>query len=90
VQEPNDAFLGNQIVGSCSQYLLTLQNARAISSFSVVSDSSNNSASDFNSGIRNVTVIIVPIIPTHIINLQVVVSKQGVSFAETLAQVNPG
>jgi hypothetical protein len=90
LQEPNDPFLGNQIVGSCSAYLLTLQNARAISSFDVVSDTSNNTTQDFNSGIRNVTVIIVPIIPTHIINLQVVVSQQGVSFAETLSQVQPG
>jgi hypothetical protein len=35
-------------------------------------------------------VIIVPVIPIHIINLQVVVSKQGVSFQEALSQVQPG
>jgi hypothetical protein len=89
LQEPNDQFLGNQIVGSCSAYLLALQNARAISSFDVVSDSSNNTAQDLNSGIRNVTVIIIPTIPTHIIQLTVAISQQGVSFAETLAQVAP-
>ncbi len=90
LQEPNDDFLGRQIVSSCTDYLQTIQNARGISSFTVISDSSNNTAQDFNSGIRNVTVIIVPVIPVHIINLQVVVSKQGVSFAEALSQVNPG
>ncbi len=90
LQEPNDDFLGRQIVGSCSDYLLTLKTARAISSFTVVSDSTNNSAQDFNSGIRNVTVVIVPVIPTHIINLTVVVSKQGVSFTEALSQVQNG
>jgi hypothetical protein len=90
LQEPNDDFLGRQIVASCSDYLQTIQNARGISSFTVVSDSSNNTAQDFNSGIRNVTVIIVPVIPVHIINLQVVVSKQGVSFTEALSQVSPG
>lgn len=90
LQEPNDDFLGRQIVESCSSYLQTLQNARALSGFTVVSDSTNNSAQDFNSGIRNVTVIIIPTIPTHIINLQVVVSKQGVSFTEVLSQVQPG
>jgi len=90
LQEPNDPFLGNQIVGACSAYLLSLQNARALTSFTVVSDTTNNSAQDFNSGIRNVTVIIIPTIPTHIINLQVAISKQGVSFAETLTQVQPG
>lgn len=90
LQEPNDDFLGRQIVASCSDYLQSIQNARGISQFTVISDSSNNTAQDFNSGIRNVTVIIVPVIPVHIINLQVVVSKQGVSFTEALSQVNPG
>lgn len=90
LQEPNDDFLGRQIVASCSDYLQAIQNARGISSFTVISDSSNNSAQDFNSGIRNVTVIIVPTIPVHIINLQVVISKQGVSFQEALSQVQPG
>jgi len=90
LQEPNDDFLGRQIVESCSSYLQAIQNARGISGFTVVSDSSNNSAQDFNSGIRNVTVIIIPTIPTHIINLQVVISKAGVSFQEVLSQVNPG
>lgn len=90
LQEPNDDFTGRQIVASCSDYLQSIQNARGISSFTVVSDASNNTAQDFNSGIRNVTVIIVPVIPIHIINLQVVVSKQGVSFQEALSQVQPG
>jgi hypothetical protein len=90
LQEPNDDFTGRQIVASCSDYLQSIQNARGISSFTVVSDSSNNTAQDFNSGIRNVTVIIVPVIPIHIINLQVVVSQQGVSFQEALSQVQPG
>lgn len=90
LQEPNDDFLGRQIVSSCSDYLQSIQNSRGISQFQVVSDSSNNSAQDFNSGIRNVTVIIIPVIPVHIINLQVVISKQGLSFQEALSQVNPG
>jgi phage tail sheath protein FI len=90
LQEPNDDFTGRQIVASCSDYLQSIQNARGISSFTVISDSSNNTAQDFNSGIRNVTVIIVPVIPIHIINLQVVVSQQGVSFQEALSQVQPG
>jgi len=90
LQEPNDDFLGRQIVGACSSYLQAIQNARGLSGFSVISDSSNNSAQDFNSGIRNVAVIIIPTIPTHLINLQVAISKQGVSFTEALSQINPG
>ncbi len=90
LQEPNDDFTGRQIVASCSDYLQSIQNARGISSFTVISDASNNTAQDFNSGIRNVTVIIIPVIPIHIINLQVAVSKQGVSFQEALSQIQPG
>jgi len=89
LQEPNDDFLGRQIVASCTDYLQSIQNARGISSFTVVSDNSNNTAQDFNSGIRNVTVIVIPLVPTHIINLQVVISQQGVSFTEALSQVTP-
>lgn len=87
LQEPNDDFTGRQIVTSCSQYLQLVQNARGISSFGVASDASNNTAGMFNSGIRTVTVVIVPQIPIHEIDLQVVISKQGVSFTEVLSQV---
>lgn len=87
LQEPNDDFTGRQIVTSCESYLQVIKDARGISDFTVVSDSSNNSAAMFNSGIRRVTVVIVPIIPIHEIQLQVVISKQGVSFKEVLSQV---
>ncbi len=88
LQEPNDEFTGRQIVSACSDYLTVIQNARGINSFTVVSDSSNNSAAMFNSGIRQVTVILVPTIPLHEIQLSIVISKQGISFTETLRQVN--
>ncbi len=87
LQEPNDEFTGRQIVSSCTDYLTTIVNARGIKEFTVVSDSSNNSAAMFNSGIRQVTVIIVPTIPLHEIQLSIVISKQGVSFTETLRQL---
>jgi hypothetical protein len=41
----------------------------------------------FNAGVRRVTVIIVPMIPIHEIQLQMVISKQGISFQEALSQV---
>jgi hypothetical protein len=87
LQEPNDDFTGRAIVGACTQYLQSVKDARGISSFQVISDSSNNSAAMFNSGIRRVTVIIVPVIPIHEIQLQMVISKQGISFQEALSQV---
>lgn len=88
LQEPNDDFTGRQIVSSCSSYLQLIKDARGISDFTVVSDTSNNSAAMFNSGIRRVTVVIVPILPIHEIQLQVVISKQGVSFQEVLQTVS--
>ncbi|QRE00277.1 tail sheath [Burkholderia phage BCSR5] len=88
LQEPNDDFTSRQIVGACSDYLQAVQNARGITAFSVVSDSRNNSAADFNSALRRVSVIIVPTLPIHIIELQVGISKQGVSMDEVLAQLN--
>lgn len=88
LQEPNDEFTGRQIVGACTDYLELIKNARGISSYTVISDTSNNSAAQLNSGIRNVTVIIVPLIPIHEIQLSMVISKQGVTFTETLSQIN--
>jgi hypothetical protein len=87
LQEPNDDFTGRQIVGACTQYLEGIKQARGISDYTVVSDASNNTAAMFNSGIRKVTVIIVPMIPIHEIQLDMVISKQGVNFKETLSQV---
>jgi phage tail sheath protein FI len=87
LQEPNDDFTGRQIVGACTQYLQGIKDARGISSFQVISDASNNSAAMFNAGVRRVTVIIVPMIPIHEIQLQMVISKQGISFQEALSQV---
>lgn len=87
LQEPNDDFTGRQIVGACEQYLQGIKDARGISDFTVVSDASNNTAATMNAAIRVVTIVIVPVLPIHEIQVQMVVSKQGVTFKETLSQV---
>lgn len=87
LQEPDDDFTGRQIVSTINQYLDGVANQRAITSGVCISDSSNNSAAMLNSGIRVVTVVIVPLIPIHQIQLQCVVSKTGVSFSEVLKSV---
>ena len=87
LQEPNDDFTGRQIVGSCQQYLDSLVNSRALTSGVCISDSSNNPAANFNAGIRTVSIIIIPMIPIHQIELQVVISKQGVNFSEILTNI---
>lgn len=88
LQEPNDDFLGRQIVDGVTSYLQAIKDSRGISSFTVVSDSSNNKPATLNAGIRIVSIVIVPMIPTHEIQVQMIVSKQGVEFEEVLRQVN--
>ncbi len=84
LQEPNDDFTRRQLVGASAEYLETLKNARAINSYRVVSDSSNNTAAMFNAGILGIDVIIVPMIPVHEIDLRVIISKEGIRFDEVL------
>jgi phage tail sheath protein FI len=84
LQQPGDQFTMRQIVGSYSNYLQTLQNARALSGFTVVCDSSNNPPAQLSAGVLNVTVILIPIIPVHQLVVSLVISKQGISFTETL------
>lgn len=87
VQEPNDDYTARAIESSVSDYLTNMQAARAISNFTV---STKTSAAEINSGIRNVTVVIVPMIPISQIQLRVVISKQGVDFSEVLSSVEGG
>lgn len=84
LQEPNDEFTARTIRATCSEYLQQIKDQRGISDFTV---STNTTTAELNSGIRKVTVVIIPTIPIHEIQLQVVISKQGVSFDEVLTQV---
>jgi hypothetical protein len=87
LQEQNTDTVRRAIVNGCGEYLDTLVNASAINSYQVVCDSSNNPPAAANAGILVVTVIIVPVIPIHEIQLQVAISKSGVTFSEVLSQV---
>ena len=87
LQEPNTDALGRQIVDSLTTYLQAWKDAQGLSDFTAISNSTNNNATLENAGIRVVTVVLIPVIPTHEIQLQVVVSKQGVSFKEVLSQI---
>ena len=84
LQERNDDFTARAIEAVCNDYLQQLKDARAISDFTV---STKTTTAELNSGIRKVTVVIVPMIPIHEIQLQVVISKQGASFEEVLSSV---
>ncbi|QDH83596.1 tail connector protein [Achromobacter phage Motura] len=84
LQQPNDEFTRRQLQGTFSEYLETVRIARGISSFTVICDDSNNPAAYVNSGILRATVIIVPVLPVHELQIDFVISKVGVSFTETL------
>lgn len=82
LHEPNDDFTRRQIVSSLSDYLQYWKNARGLLDFLVVSDKTNNPDSKYNLGILTVTVFLTPIIPVHEIQVDVVITKAGVSFSE--------
>lgn len=84
LQERNDDYTARAIKAVCDEYLQQLKDSRAISDFTV---STKTTTAELNSGIRKVTVVIIPMIPIHEIQLNVVISKQGASFEEVLSSV---
>jgi len=88
LQEMDTDAVRRQIINSCSQYLDAVVRANGLNSYTVECDNGNNSAATANAGVLVVTVVLVPNIPIHEIQLQIVISKQGVTFSETLSQVN--
>lgn len=82
LEEPNDDFLRRQIVSSISEYLTIIQNARGLQSFLVVSNDTNNPPDLYNAGILKVTVFITPTIAVHEIQLDLVITKEGVTYSE--------
>lgn len=87
LQEQDTDALRRSIVNSLNGYLDNWVNAGGLSSKQVVCDASNNPAAAVNAAVLVVTVILVPTLAVHEVQLQVVISKAGVSFSETLSQV---
>jgi Phage tail sheath protein subtilisin-like domain len=88
LQEMDTDAVRRQIINSCSQYLDAVVAANGLFSYTVECDNGNNTAATANAGVLVVTVVLVPNIPIHEIQLQVVISRQGVTFSETLSAVN--
>jgi hypothetical protein len=82
LQEPNDDFLRKQIVDALSQYLEIIKNRRGIQDYLIVSSLINNPPIIYNAGILKVSVFITPTIATHEIQVDMIVTKQGVVFSE--------
>lgn len=82
LHEPNDDFTRRAIVSSVSDYLLAWKNARGLLAYSVISDDTNNPNYLYNLGILKVTIFITPIIPVHEIQVDLVITKAGMSFSE--------
>lgn len=84
VQEPNDDFTVRAIVSSCSNYLQSIVDARGIRNFMI---DTTTSAVEIDAGFRRVNILIIPMIPIHVIQLNVGIGKSSVSIEETLAQL---
>jgi Phage tail sheath protein subtilisin-like domain/Phage tail sheath C-terminal domain len=82
IHEPNDEFTRKQIVTATSDYLKYWKDARGILDYAVISDDSNNPATKYNLGILTVTIFITPVIAVHEIQVDVVITKAGLSFTE--------
>lgn len=87
LQEMPTDDVRRQLVSSCKAYLGSVKSADGLHSFEVYCDNGNNNANTANAGVLVLTVIMVPMIPIHEIQLQIVISKQGISFKETLSRV---
>ncbi len=88
LQEMNTDAVRRGLVNGSTDYLNTVKNAGGLYDFTVQCDDANNPNAAANAGILVVTVVLIPQIPIHEIQLQVVISKRGVSFNETLASLN--
>jgi len=87
LQEPNDDATRRQLVQSFSDYLETWKNARGLRGYQVICDSSNNSEAQYESGVLRVAVLLRPTVPIHELQIDVVITKSGVSFTETVRQL---
>lgn len=88
LQEMNTDAVRRGIVNGLTDYLDTIKNANGLYDHSVQCDNDNNPNAAANAGILVVTVVLIPMIPVHEIQLQVVISKRGVSFSEVLRSLN--
>jgi hypothetical protein len=88
LQEQNTDSLRRNLVNGITDYLDTIKNSDGLYDFTVQCDDDNNPNAAANAGILVVTVVLIPQIPIHEIQLQVVISKRGVSFNETLRSLN--
>lgn len=86
LQEMNSDQIKRAISNTLNAYGTTLVQAQALSAFQV--DMSGNTAQTFNAGVLVVRVVLVPMIPIHEIQLEVVISKAGVSFNEVINSLN--
>lgn len=84
IQEPNDDFTVRSIVSSCSNYLQGLVDARAIRQFTV---DTTTPATEIDAGFRRVNIVIIPMIPIHVIQLNIGISKTSITIEEALAQL---
>ena len=87
LQEQNSDSLKFSIDDGLTSYLQAHKNDDAISDFTVVCDNTNNPAAVANAAILVVSVVLVPILAVHEIQLDLAISRQGLSFKEVLRRL---
>ncbi len=83
--EPNDPVLRTMIVSMIGDYLEKIRRGRGITKYLVICDDSNNGPQSVNTGTLNVDVYVQPTLPAARISLQMVITKEGMSFSEAIA-----
>lgn len=83
LQEQDDDILRRQVKYGLEEYLRYVQGARGIKSFTVVCNSTNNTAQLVNSATLAVSVYIVPLLAVRQVNLTLVIGKEGLTISET-------
>ncbi len=85
VQEPNDEFTERAIISAINAYLQQMQDARAISGYSV---KFTTTAVERDAGIASLAILIIPSIPISQLIIKFGIGKSSVSVEELLQQLS--
>ena len=83
VFEPNIDSIRLRIFSIIDSFLSTVKAGGGLDAYKVVVDDSNNSSQDKDNNVLNVDIYIQPARTIEFINLQVIITRSGVSLAET-------
>lgn len=86
--ELNDEATRSLVTSLIESFLADIQSRRGLTDFSVVSDSSNNSAEDIDAGRLNIDIFIKPARAIKEIPVRLVITATGLSFEDAAAAIS--